>query len=213
MCWPASNPLREGETLPGKCLFLFRATLAGALWREAWTAILVDPVTGRAEPVPEGFGEGEVRLSESPYAGLSAAYDRAERGVREALQPVLKEWAAELHRRRAAAEEELGRYYRSALEEDVAGLRRVFHQVAVLRVRVTLARKAGARRQFRRELRRWEGELEEGLSVRERRAAGLATDLRRRQNEIARRYRGRVKVELVAAARVQPVVDNPPSGL
>ncbi len=136
--------------------------------------------------------------------GLAAAYARAEEACRAALTPLVAEWEREVAQGRAAAEEELARYYHRSLEEEVAGLRRVFHQVAVLKVRVSLARRTATRRQFRSDLRRWEKELSRQLGGKESRAAQLAAELRRRQAEVARRYAARVEVKLVAAARLTP---------
>jgi hypothetical protein len=125
---------------------------------------------------------------------------RAAAACREALAPVVAGWERQVAQRWAVEEQELERYYRQWLSEEVDGLGRLFHRVAVLEVRVHLAKKAATRRQFRRELRRWEGELAGQLGGKEERAGSLAADLARRQEELARRYQGEVRVELVEVA-------------
>jgi hypothetical protein len=116
------------------------------------------------------------------------------------LTPVAAGWEREVAERRAAAEEELARYYRRLLVEEVSGLRRVFRQVAVLQVRVSLAQRATTRRQFRTGLRRWETELDRQVAQTRGRAGQLAAELRRRRGEVARRYAARVEVRVLAIA-------------
>ncbi|MGE5552411.1 MAG: hypothetical protein ACM3XZ_00605 [Betaproteobacteria bacterium] len=157
--------------------FLFRARLYGPLWREAHLAVVV-----------------------GPSRDLDEARVRAEAACRAFLARVLPGWQREVAERRAAAEEELARYYHRSLTEEVARLGRVLHQVAVLRVRVSLARRTTTRRQFRADLRRWEKELTRQVEGTEGRAGQLAAELRRRQAELVRRYASRVEVRLVAAA-------------
>lgn len=160
------------DEAPGFWLFLFRAELLGPLWRQARVAVAVS-------------------------APVSAAYQRAVESCRVELAPVIARWEDETARRRTAWTQELQRFYRQCLTEEVGGLGRLFHRVAVLEVRVNLAKKADARRQFRRELRRWEDELAGQLGGKEARAGGLAADLARRQQELAARAEGVVRVELV----------------
>jgi hypothetical protein len=169
-------------------VFLFRAELSGPLWRQARVAVAV------AGPEPE-----------------SEAYRQAVTSCRAALAPVVAGWEAQVARRRTLEAQELERFYRQCLTEEVTGLGRLFHRVAVLEVRVHLAKKPGARRQFRQELRRSVGELAGELGGKEERAGGLAAELARRQEELAVRYAGEVRVELVGIRRAdgQALADDP----
>lgn len=188
-------------------LFAFRATLCGPLWREAERLVAVNVRAGRAAPVswrPGRADRWEVEtLGGAPVGEVETAYALACTACRSALAPTLAAWQAEVDRRRAQAEAELGRFYQRSLEEEVAGLHRVFHQVAVLHVRVTLARRSTTRRQFRRDLQRWEGELVAQLGGKQGRAKALASELQKRQRELDRRYTGSALVTLESAVRLR----------
>lgn len=177
-----------GSGPPGRLGFVFRATLFGPLWREADLAVPVAP--------------------DLKWTSLEQAYASAEAACRAALAPVLARWEAEVGRRRDREEEQLTRYYERTLGEEVAGLRRTFHQVAVLRVRVQLARRATTRRQFRRELHRREGDLGGQLAGKETRAAALAAELGRRRRELSRRYESQVEVRLLATTWLPPAQEK-----
>ncbi|MGE5507222.1 MAG: hypothetical protein ACM3RP_01860, partial [Chitinophagales bacterium] len=185
------------EGASGLYLFSFRAALCGPLWREAGVVVAVNPVAGKGAPFSWRPGLealwGVSELTGSPPGEVQAAYTWACAACRLALAPVLVEWESEVARRRARAEAELQRYYQRSLEEDVAGLHRVFHQVAVLQVRVTLARRSHTRRQFRRDLRGWEVDVVAQLGGMLGRAETLAYELQTRVRELARRYTGTVR--------------------
>lgn len=167
----------------GDALYLFRAVLCGPVWRTLRVLVEVEP------------REGET---------VAETYARAAAACQAVLRPVAAAWEREVAERRAAAERELEEYYRRCLEEEVSGLHRMFHRVAVLSVRVSLARRTVTRRQFRHDLHQAERELCAEVAGKEQQAGRFAAELRRRRAELERRFAAWTAVRLEAVAQRKP---------
>lgn len=168
---------------------------AGAFDPSWWARVEAGP----AQAVVAGERGGEATAGAE---GASEAFALAEAAARRRLAAVTAGWARELTARRAREEGRLLDYYRRRLAEELRGLKRAVHQVAVLQVRVVLAQRAETLKQFQQELAGWEKELAGTLAEKRGVAGALARELGRRYRELERRYQGEARVTLLAVARL-----------
>ncbi len=189
-------------------LFVFRVAFVSDEKRENIIPVLIDPLTEEPDTLVDLADAMSFPLP-PPADGYSMTrlYRKACTVLEEQVGQELLALEREADQRLAHELKRIDEYYRELAQETLDPLRKTFRRMAALSVRTQLARSYESQNRFGSQLQKMKLAAKNLEGACETELLGLEEEKKRRQNELAEKYRTRMEVLLcsIAALRVPRV--------